>query len=69
MIFKFYRNERNRHGTQSAGEPWNEMTVTGPKFKLLKLRRDSPGISRRLIFYFPSGAWWNLDVFSKRRVV
>lgn len=69
FFFKFYRSAVNYHGTQKNGEPSNGETVRGPKLKFLKLTRYSPGISRRLIFYFPSGKWWSVDFFTKLKVV
>lgn len=67
IISKICKSERNSHGTQKPGERWNAQTVTGPKFTFVKLERKSPGFSRRLIFYFPSGAWWSVDFYSKRQ--
>lgn len=66
IYFRFEKNHSNMHGTQKPGEAWNRETVKGPKFKKRTLERKSPGFSWRFIFYFPSGKWWNLDVFSKR---
>jgi hypothetical protein len=67
MKFMFHTGDFNHHGTQKKGEPWNQQTVRGPKLKWLKLERKSPGFSRRLIFYFPSGKCWYFDVYSKRK--
>jgi hypothetical protein len=64
----FSRGATNQHGTQKDGEPWNKQTVKGPMLKFLKLRRKSAGISWRFIFYFPSGACWYFDLFSKLKV-
>ena len=68
MKLVFEKNKRNSHGTQKSGEPHNRETVRGPKFAAVRLERKSPGFSWRLIFYFPSGAWWNLDIYSNRKV-
>jgi hypothetical protein len=67
MKLYLYRTERNYHGTQQRGEFSNGQTVTGPKLRFLKLRRDTPGVSWRVIFYRPSGACIFLDILSKLR--
>lgn len=71
---RFERNERNIHGTQKKGEPWNRETVRGPRFSVVDIRKGNPHTKenandfyKRIIFYFPSGAWWNLDIFFPRR--
>jgi hypothetical protein len=67
---KFYwgkKSDRNMHGTQKKGEPWNKEMVTGPKFSLVKLGVHKPTTGHRLIFYWPSGAWNHLDVVFDRR--
>lgn len=66
----------NYHGTQKKGEPWNGETVRGYKVTCLDLlkyvkEREASNLEggktravwyKRFILYFPSGAWWNLDV-------
>jgi hypothetical protein len=42
-------------------------TVHGPKISLVKLTCHTPSTGHRLIFYFPSGAWWWFDVYFDRR--
>lgn len=72
MKIEFYRSPINHHDhTKSEAANWDlsvpfEM-VRGPKIRRYKLRRKTPGISWRFIFYWPSGAWWSIDVFSKLR--
>ncbi|VVB51711.1 Uncharacterised protein [uncultured archaeon] len=39
-------------------------TVKGWLAKWLALERKSPGISRRLIVYEPSGAWYYFDIYT-----
>jgi hypothetical protein len=62
------RLDRNHHGTEAHGQPWNKQTVCGPRFKLVRLEgfdsdsRLKANIGWRVIFYFPSGAWWHLDI-------
>lgn len=74
--FYFGKSKTNHHGTQPKGEPWNQQTVYGWKLILvdilssIKKRTESNpegGHTRarwykRIILYFPSGAWWHLDV-------
>jgi hypothetical protein len=69
LLFDYGRSDKNFHGTQKKGERRNEQTVKGPKFLVVNIERKSPGFSKRFIFYWPSGAWWHLDIYSKRRVV
>ena len=66
----------NHHGTQTVTQPYNSQTVHGWKLcyvdllqPIKKLEKDNPegGKTRakwykRFILYFPSGAWWHLDV-------
>lgn len=66
--FEFWTSATNQHGTEKPGKPWNKKTCKGPRFKFLKLARATPGISWRIIFYWPSGAWWSFDIFQKRGV-
>lgn len=59
--------DSNSHGTQAEGKPWNEQTVKGPKFKLLKLNVHLPSTAWRLIYYYPDGGWRNWDMYIDRR--
>lgn len=64
----------NSHGTQVGDGSCNFQMVTGWKLRcvdlLIPLRsiiKPKPGLTRavwykRLILYFPSGAWWHIDV-------
>ena len=70
----FQKNLSNHHGTQKLGEPRNRETVRGWKMKFIDLRKANPHTAEnandfygRIILYFPSGDWWNLDVFVPRR--
>src|ERR1035441_9526642 len=53
--------ERNAHIYPGFG------TIRGPKFKHVRLTVHAPSTGHRFIFYFPSGAWWHLDVYFDRR--
>jgi len=77
------KNDMNHHGTQAKGEVWNRQTVRGWKLHCVDLLRPikereqcnpEGGKTRakwykRFILYFPSGAWWNIDVALVSRVV
>lgn len=76
LKINLYKSEVNQHGTQAKGEPWNQQTVHGWKVTCLDLlqpirerEKSNPEGGKtlkkwykRFILYFPSGAWWNLDV-------
>lgn len=66
MKFAFNKNLTNHHGRNADGK-WTGHVVRGPRFAWVKLDRKGPGFSRRLIFYFPNGSWWNFDVYSARQ--
>lgn len=42
-------------------------TIHGPKLRRVSLNFHKPSTGHRFIFYFPSGAWWHLDVIFDRR--
>jgi len=67
LRFHFGKSDMNYHGTQEEGEPWNKKTITGPKFVWLKLAYHPPTTGSRVIFYFPKGSWWYLDITFDRR--
>ena len=72
MTFDFGRSDCNYHDHRKAmAANWATdvpfETVYGPKVKCFSLKRGDAGISVRVIFYFPSGAWWHLDIATKRR--
>jgi hypothetical protein len=45
----------------------NHDTIRGPKFVRVKPFVHPPSTCHRFILYFPSGAWWHLDVTFDRR--
>ncbi len=63
----------NHHGTQRKGDPWNNESIRGWTFRIVRLetfRRLSTGteaieslIGRRLWLYAPSGRCWHVDVY------
>jgi hypothetical protein len=61
----FDRAKTNHHGTQSKGHDWNGGTVRGWKLRAIRLKRSRPGISLRFILYFPSGACWYFDIYTR----
>jgi hypothetical protein len=74
--FAFSKGERNCHGTQKKGEPWNKETVRGPKLVFFDIKKENAwqkGFGARCfffwrwIFYFPSGSCWYIDVFQKAK--
>lgn len=72
MKCELYRSKENWHDhTKAEAANWEPSvpfeTIHGPKVKFHKLTRKTSGISWRIIFYFPSGEWWALDIFSKLR--
>lgn len=74
MRFSFDKANGNHHGTNKKGEPWNEQTVRGPRFKFLALEgfnsssKLQKNIGWRVIFYFPSGACWYFDAYKTKAV-
>lgn len=62
--FAIHKGDTNHHGTQ---KPWNEKTVRGPKLKWIKMDRKSPGIYKRVIFYFADGSCRCFDFYSKQK--
>jgi hypothetical protein len=64
-IFHIYfsTGDDNRHGTQKHGEKWNQQTVHGPKLAFFNLFPLPECVSKRAIFYFPSGACWYFDFY------
>ena len=61
-------SDRNHHGTQKRGEPWNQETIRGWTVKLVHLEGLGgrvPGF--RYLLYAPSGKCWNFDVMLKQR--
>lgn len=68
----------NRHRWFKVNDVWHSHTISGPKFSLVRLeghswlRLDSPMMTLcycgwRLIFYWPSGAWWHVDWYGPVR--
>lgn len=64
--FSFGRSDTNYHGTEPPGCVWDKKTVRGPKFKIVRIGYAPRWVGRRLIFYFPSGAWWHLDWYNPK---
>ncbi len=62
MKFYFGKSSTNKHGTERPGEEWNEQTVRGPRLKLVRLGYKPNFTGYRLLYYFPSGAWWHFDI-------
>jgi hypothetical protein len=66
MKFFVGKLDKNMHGTEGPGEPWNKEPVLGPKFVIVRLGYAPVFTGWRLIYYFPSGAWWHFDVSTYR---
>ena len=70
LKFHFGNEPRNCHGTEKKGERWNGEPVLGPKFRMVDLLGPIVEMGvitravwyKRLIFYFPTGAWWHIDI-------
>jgi hypothetical protein len=59
-------SDRNHHGTQKPGEPWNQETVRGWTVRFVHIENFTtrvPGF--RFLLYAPSGKCWNFDVIGK----
>lgn len=68
LKLKFNRNATNYHGPEYCGWPWHPDTIHGWKLRLARLSVYSIRLEGlRLILYFPSGAWWNFDVYLMER--
>ena len=72
IIFAWGSLKTNHHGTEKPGEKWNQQTVKGWKLVVLDLnsdlskRRKQTRFAKRIILYFPSGAWWHFDIYKPR---
>lgn len=76
LKLNFGKHVANYHGTQPKGEQWNKQTVRGYKLCCVDLLgpikareksnpeggKTSAKYYKRLILYFPSSAWWYLDI-------
>ena len=64
--FYFGRIGINYHGDRKGLELGK--VIRGPKFARIKLTHVvPPSTGHRIMFYWPSGAWWYLDVYFDRR--
>jgi hypothetical protein len=61
--FNFGRLSQNVHDWRSG----KGVKVRGPRLKCVHISVAAPSTGYRFIFYFPSGAWWHLDVVFDRR--
>lgn len=66
MGIYFGKMKTNHHGTNAPGTPWNQETVHGFTLAWVNLEGNNI-VGKRLIIYFPSGAWWHLDFQCKTR--
>jgi hypothetical protein len=57
------RSDQNYHDWRTG----KGVAVLGPKLRRVKLGVHAPSTGYRFIFYFPSGAWWYVDVYFDRR--
>lgn len=44
-----------------------DRTIRGPKLTHVRLTVHPPSRGHRFIFYWPSGAWWWLEIYIDRR--
>ncbi len=56
--------DSNHHGWwKDADGKYQSEPIKGPKFSLVALSMTKPSRGYRLIWYWPSTAWWHVDVY------